>query len=330
MNIKEIFIILRRIKNSELKDFKSETERKKAMKLLKQILRSIKLLGEFLSNTANAFLAITTKALSINKVTAKDPYFEMCITLNSLMRSKFFSYRYCTFLGRLIILKKKKSWLQKRQVSKTKNSSFDDLRYIKEFISNEQSRQKVRLNSFLNFRRFSQKTSSVQDLRKIENLTPDNMQEFVKQLSSNPEIKNFDLLNSSTTLGQDQFKSSIIVRQNSPTVFLSLLKMEIDEFLAHFHLHMNMNLDFVFSSSIDNIVSFFGNMEQFMIKTFGNAEVEVKIDLMRLVIRMTNASTFCDKLFVLDTMALNYLVQWQTFVLFVQVLKAEMGIITIF
>jgi len=78
-----------------------------------------------------------------------------------------------------------------------------------------------------------------------------------------------------------------------------------------------MNLDFVFLSGIKEILGFFSSLEKFMVITFGNKELEIKIDMMRLVIRMTSAISFVDKLFMLDLMRIDYLDRWQTFSLFV-------------
>ena len=61
-----------------------------------------------------------------------------------------------------------------------------------------------------------------------------------------------------------------------------------------------------------------------MEKTFGNKELEIKIDMMRLVVRMTNATVFIDKIYMLSQMNIKYLDYWQTFSLFSQVLMSEL------
>ena len=100
--------------------------------------------------------------------------------------------------------------------------------------------------------------------------------------------------------------------------------MDIEEFLVHLNLHLKMNLDYVFSSDLKEILKFFTAIEDFMEQTFGNKELEIKIDMMRLVIRMTNATYFIDKIYMLSQMNIKYLDYWQTFSLFTQVLMSEL------
>jgi hypothetical protein len=100
--------------------------------------------------------------------------------------------------------------------------------------------------------------------------------------------------------------------------------MDIEEFLVHLNLHLKMNLDYVFSSDLKEILKFFTAIEDFMEKTFGNKELEIKIDMMRLIVRMTNATYFIDKIYMLSQMNIKYLDYWQTFSLFSQVLMSEL------
>lgn len=102
------------------------------------------------------------------------------------------------------------------------------------------------------------------------------------------------------------------------------VEMDMGEFLVHLNLHLNMNLDYVFSSDLKEILKFFTAIEDFMEKTFGNKELEIKIDMMRLIIRMTNATSFIDKIYMLSQMTIKYLDYWQTFSLFTQVLMSEL------
>jgi hypothetical protein len=46
--------------------------------------------------------------------------------------------------------------------------------------------------------------------------------------------------------------------------------------------------------------------------------------MMRLVVRMTNATVFIDKIYMLNQMNIKYLEYWQTFSLFTQVLMSEL------
>lgn len=92
--------------------------------------------------------------------------------------------------------------------------------------------------------------------------------------------------------------------------------MDMSEFLVHLNLHLKVNLDYVFSSDLKEILKFFTAIEDFMEKTFGNKELEIKIDMMRLIVRMTNATLFIDKIYMLSLMNIKYLEYWQTFSLF--------------
>lgn len=98
----------------------------------------------------------------------------------------------------------------------------------------------------------------------------------------------------------------------------------MEEFLAHLNLDLRTNLDHVFNSNLEEILEFFNSVEHFMINILGGQELEVKIDLIKLIIRTTNAETFTEKIFMVSLMKLGFLQQWQTFDLFIQVLKFEM------
>lgn len=115
--------------------------------------------------------------------------------------------------------------------------------------------------------------------------------------------------------------SSVLSRQNAAPKHV---QMNMEEFLVHLNLHLKMNLDYVFSQDLREILKFFTAIEDFMEKTFGNKELEIKIDMMRLVVRMTNATVFIDKIYMLSQMNIKYLEYWQTFSLFTQVLMSEL------
>ena len=108
---------------------------------------------------------------------------------------------------------------------------------------------------------------------------------------------------------------------------ISKSTMPIEEFLAHLNLDLKMNLDYVFSAGLEEILEFFNSVDNFMIKVVGDQELEVKIDLLKLIIRTTNAITFVDKIYLMSRIELEFLQQWQTFNLFIQVLLYEMKII---
>ena len=167
---------------------------------------------------------------------------------------------------------------------RTKNLAFDDLIYLKDFIRDIESRDMMRGHSI---KYFNEENAQ---------FTPRGILQFqdrvTKEASSNIPTVLKDGLS-----GQKSHTSTTSA-------------MDMGEFLVHLNLHMQMNLDYVFLSGIKEILGFFSSLEKFMVITFGNKELEIKIDMMRLVIRMTNAISFVDKLFMLDLMRIEYLDRW--------------------
>lgn len=99
--------------------------------------------------------------------------------------------------------------------------------------------------------------------------------------------------------------------------------MDMNEFLSHLQLKVKLELDEVFCSDLKTIVEYFKEVEQFITTVFQNAELEIKIDLMRLILRITSSMKFVNYIYVLNAMKLDFLNECQIFALFCQVLLAE-------
>lgn len=308
-------------KDNELTAIESDEEKKKIKRLLKRILDSVKALSTFF---AKILYEIYTEGLHESNRRTED-FFAMCILMNSLLRSKFVYYCIILYLSRVLIYRNKQSWLVKRQKLKSDLSCFDDLIYMKSFISEEESQIKLRASSVAHLR-----TSSVsRNVEKIEQMTPQGMHRLLKsslfldtEEARASQLTSFrgSSLNHNIALSNGQ-NSSILSRQNATPKHV---QMNMEEFLVHLNLHLKMNLDYVFSQDLREILKFFTAIEDFMEKTFGNQELEIKIDMMRLVVRMTNATVFIDKIYMLNQMNIKYLEYWQTFSLFTQVLMSEL------
>lgn len=102
------------------------------------------------------------------------------------------------------------------------------------------------------------------------------------------------------------------------------IKMDMNEFLSHLQLQVNLELDDVFSTDLKGIIEFFKTLDEFVNNTFYNAELEIKIDLMQLILRMTTATKFVTYIYVLSNMKANFLDECQIFALFCQVLLSEL------
>lgn len=100
-------------------------------------------------------------------------------------------------------------------------------------------------------------------------------------------------------------------------------KMEFNEFLAHLQLQVNLELDDVFSQDLKSVLLYFKSIDKFIKDTFPKAELEVTIDIMRLILRMTKSTKFVSYIFLLNNMKVDFLNEFQIFPLFCQVLKAE-------
>ncbi len=99
--------------------------------------------------------------------------------------------------------------------------------------------------------------------------------------------------------------------------------MDMNEFLSHLQLKVKLELDEVFCSDLKTIVEYFREVEQFITTVFQNAELEIKIDLMRLILRITTATKFVNFIYVLNAMKVDFLNECQIFALFCQVLLTE-------
>lgn len=93
--------------------------------------------------------------------------------------------------------------------------------------------------------------------------------------------------------------------------------MDIEEFIVHLNVSLNQNLDHIFSSGLNSILKFFKDVEKFIETVFGGQELEIKIDLMKILLRMSNASSFVETIFMIHEMKLEFLQNWQTFELFI-------------
>jgi hypothetical protein len=61
------------------------------------------------------------------------------------------SYRYVCFLARVVIHDCKRKWIDNRKKMKQQSKEFDECIYLTKFIEVKESREKVRMNSFMQF-----------------------------------------------------------------------------------------------------------------------------------------------------------------------------------
>lgn len=464
------------MKNSELIPLSTPEMKKKALTLLKKILRSIKLLGEFFSRIVITLDSNANKGGDKTAEIQAEKFMSMCITLNTLLRSSFVFYKYSTYLARVVILEDKRTWLKARNETKRNSKEFEGLHYLNKFVNTEDARRKVRLNSFNTIKNSGFQFRSMKNVYKkrgsvrmfglnveqvikaseagsiinddsgtvikesrqesslsnstisetsieensLINLPPNTTNEKdtspiysktplgrgntkhnnfetmaenarketspVKLTSKTPRVRgpgfkhfptksknernkpktmsrfglqrkntiddsiakikdkeekkkefNFPVqLNEEVTINPKVLKKSHsanpdfqeFMRKTKENIIeieeFTKDKLTLEEFLAHLNLDLHTNLDHVFNSSLEEVLQFFNSVEKFMIQILGGQELEVKIDLIKLIIRTTNAETFTDKIFMVSLMKLGFLQQWQTFDLFIQVLKYEM------
>lgn len=97
-------------------------------------------------------------------------------------------------------------------------------------------------------------------------------------------------------------------------------KMEMTEFLGHVNHHLKLNLDSIFFAYLSDVMFFFHKIEDFMEKIFRNAELEIKIDLIRVILRINDSTDFFYKIYLITAMDLPFLSSCQIFALFNQVL----------
>lgn len=121
-----------------------------------------------------------------------------------------------------------------------------------------------------------------------------------------------------------RMSSARIIPQREIDYHVNKYKMDMNEFLSHLQVQVNLELDDVFGSDLQAIIEYFKNLDDFINKTFPNAEAEIKIDLMRLILRVTNSTKFVNYIYVLSNMNVDFLNECQIFALFCQVLLAEL------
>lgn len=97
-------------------------------------------------------------------------------------------------------------------------------------------------------------------------------------------------------------------------------KMDMTEFLGHVNHHLKLNLDQIFFSNLSDIMFFFNKIEEFMDKVFNNAELEIKIDLIRVILRVNESTDYFHRIFIITLMELEFLSSCQIFALFNEVL----------
>lgn len=153
---------------------------------MQNILRSIKFLGIFISKILSSFFVknneskvfmkrfrrdkVSEKSEAKRKETHKtegkqsEEFFAMCLTLNTLLRNKWNSYRYANFLAKVVIRECKQSWIENRKSMKQHNKEFSDCVYLSKFIKVKESRGLVRMNTFIQFQK--QESSLSRDSRR--------------------------------------------------------------------------------------------------------------------------------------------------------------------
>lgn len=97
-------------------------------------------------------------------------------------------------------------------------------------------------------------------------------------------------------------------------------RMDMTEFLGHVNHHLKLNLDMIFFAYLSDVMFFFQKIEDFMDKIFRNAELEIKIDLIRVILRINDSTDFFYKIYLINAMDLDFLSSCQIFALFNQVL----------
>lgn len=121
-----------------------------------------------------------------------------------------------------------------------------------------------------------------------------------------------------------RMSSARIIPKSEIDYHVNRLKMDINEFLSHLQLQVNLELDDIFSSDLQAIIEYFKVLDDYINRTFPNAELEIKIDLMRLILRVTSSTKFVNYIYVLSNMNVDFLNECQIFALFCQVLLTEL------
>ena len=202
------------------------------------------------------------------------------------------------YLTKSLIHSQIKKWVKRRNELKKNNRAFDDLKYLNLAMKNDKIKHLLRK---ISFDKASQKFGAGNTAKIL--MTPKGTRAsfFDKhgKLNEDPKM---------TKYNSDQYK------------------MDFGEFLAHYYLHSEKNLDAAFNQSLKEILEFLESLENFRIKILKDTSPETMIDLMKIIIRMTNASEFVNKVYLLQIMNLNYLEMSFTFSHFTWALFWELGL----
>lgn len=252
--------------SKELNPLEEPEDRKRCIKIIKEILQLVKMLGLYLTMLIQL---LTNQKVDTSKRSENE---STTIIINCLMKFNFSFYVFAMFLSRAFIMRDVNMWIQRKNTLLRNQQAFEDLIYLNQFIDSEKD-QKV-------LRQLSRKIMSV----------------------------------SETIIVGDEKKYNYLFAQYGQK------KMDMVEFLAHVNEHLKLDLDRIFFGSLSDIMFFFQKIEEFMDKVFHNAELEIKIDLIRVILRVNNSSEFFYRIFLINLMDLGFLTSCQIFALFNQVL----------
>lgn len=253
----------------KLTALESPEDHKKCISELKDLLKKIKKLANFLAEIIEVLL--TDKFGQADQI----KYSSTSLIINVLLKFSFNFFIFSLFLSKIAIGSDVGQWVMKKRLTKNNADNCKDLQYLNKYIDSGDK----------------QKT--------LQKLTKEAIREETKGLN----------------LDGDDY--NLLLAQSSE-------KMELSDFLVHVNHHLKLDLDQIFFSNLDDIITFFNKIEDFMDKIFHNADLEIKIDLIKLILRVNDSSDFFFRIFIINEMGLEFLNDCQIFALFNAIVLDEL------
>lgn len=102
-----------------------------------------------------------------------------------------------------------------------------------------------------------------------------------------------------------------------------LEEINFKQFLIHLIYQLEINLEFIFTGRMREIVKFFDSIEEFSKLAFGLVSIDLKCDIFRLTIRITNSFSFISKLELVNYLKLEFFESHPSYKLFYEVYESE-------
>ena len=155
---------------------------------------------------------------------------------------------------------------------------------------------------------------------KMNQLKKDNTFEGLEALHDRISEKDVQFVLKQLTFKKMKDKGDFAQKKNIKS---SLDHIDFKQFLIHLIYQLEINLEFIFSGKIRDILKFFESVEEFSKMAFTKVSIDLKCDIFRLIIRISNSFNFISRLELLNYQKLDFFEHHESFKLFYDVYESE-------